>query len=59
MISFKQTVSITEVFHFQTPRLGYSFLAPASFKIIQLKFSSRISIFSPIDWPLTFDYSNL
>ena len=59
MISFKQNISTTEVFHFQTARLGYSFLAPVSFKIIQLKFSSRISIFPSIDWPLTFDYSNL
>ena len=28
MISFKQTISIIELFHFKTPRLGFSFLPP-------------------------------
>ena len=37
-ISFKQTVSITEIFHFKNPRLGFSFLPPVSFEIIQCKF---------------------
>ena len=38
MISFKQIISITEVFNFKTPRLGFSFLSPVSFEIIQCRF---------------------
>ena len=38
MISFKQTKSIIEVLHFKTPLLGFSFLLPLSFEIIQCKF---------------------
>ena len=38
MISYKQTICITEVFHVKTPRLGFLFLAPVSFEIIQCKF---------------------
>ena len=38
MIFFKQTISVTEVFHLKTPRLGISFLPPVSFEIIQCKF---------------------
>ena len=34
MISFKQTVSITEAFHFKTSRLGFLLLPPLSFEII-------------------------
>ena len=35
MISFKQTISIPEVFLFKYTRLGFSLLAPVSFKTIQ------------------------
>ena len=38
MISFKQTMSITEVFHFKTTRLGFSFLPPLRFEIIPSRF---------------------
>ena len=34
MVSFKQAISTTEVFHFQIPRLGFLFLPPVSFEII-------------------------
>ena len=38
MISFKQIIGITDVFNFKTPRLGFSFLSPVSFEIIQCRF---------------------
>ena len=59
MIYFKQTISATEAFHFKPPRLGFSFLPPVSLEIILCRFSSRISIFPTIDWPLKSDYSSL
>ena len=59
MIFFKETISITEVFHFKTPCLGFSFLPPVSFEIFSTGISSRVSIFPPIDWPLKSDYSSL
>ena len=37
MISFKQSISVTEVFDFKTTRLGFSFLPPVNFEIIQCK----------------------
>ena len=38
MISFKQTISITEVFHFKNSRLGFSFSPPVSSEITQCRF---------------------
>ena len=38
MISFKQIISIIQIFHFETSRLGFSFLPPVSVEIIQRKF---------------------
>ena len=38
MIYSKQSPSTTEVFHFKTPRKGFSFLPPVSFEIIQCRF---------------------
>ena len=37
-ISFKETISKTEVFHFKTPRIGFSLLLPVSFAITQCRF---------------------
>ena len=47
MISFKQTISITEVFHFKIPHLSFSFLPPVSIKITQCRSFNPISIFFP------------
>ena len=49
----------TEVFQFKTSRLGFSFCHPQALKLFSTVFSSRISIFSPIGWPLKSDYSSL
>ena len=52
MISFKQAIIITEVFHFKMPHLGLPFMPLISFEIIY-------AIFPHIDWPLISDYSSL
>ena len=52
MISFKQAIIMTEVFHFKMPHLGLPFMPLISFEIIY-------AIFPHIDWPLISDYSSL
>ena len=59
MIYFNYTTIATDVFHFKIPRLGFSFLPPVSLKLFSAGFSSRISIFPTIDWPLKSDYFSL
>ena len=49
MISFKQTVSMTEVFHFKTPVLDFHFCYPQVLKLFSAGFSSQISIIPPIE----------
>ena len=38
VFSYKQTIDITDVFHFKTSRLDLSFLPPVSFELIHCKF---------------------
>ena len=45
MISFKQTVSITEAFHFKTSRLGFLLLPPVSFEIISERWNLTILVY--------------
>ena len=62
MISFKQTISITEVFHFKNPRPGFSFSPPVSSEITQCRFfwpDFHLSSYRLIVQALKSDYSSL